>query len=292
MKTSIGSSKERWRSLIRQSGSRFLCSFWMLSVMLAAAPPAWSQDLSQGRAQEGPLPQSAPTAGSTIEICSFSSSRSDAPFSTAIGTLGYGQLRASLMNPANFGPAGIVKATVNIRAGVATLTAANLAGCDVFFTSRFSGALSGTEATALNAAVQGGMILLMDADSGGAEQGAVNSALTAIGAAGRSVGPNTTCPAQTPTEGLISSSNTPITNGPFGDLRGQTFATSATAITTKVAADVTLVSCGGTAGRVEIAKGALSATSGRVMFGGDPSAFDLFTTAGGGFLTPITKRCT
>src|SRR5712691_3534696 len=42
----------------------------------------------------------------SLVICSFDGTRSRAPFATATGFLGYGHMRASLLDPSNFGPSG------------------------------------------------------------------------------------------------------------------------------------------------------------------------------------------
>ena len=118
---------------------------------------------------------SATMSSSTIEVCSFSSARAKSPFSNASGLRGYETLRTSLLSSGNFGSSGIVPKAVIIRDGVDAVTVDNLAGCGVFFTSVFSGPLSGAEATALEAAVKGGMVLIADGDTPSDAQAAVNS---------------------------------------------------------------------------------------------------------------------
>ena len=209
----------------------------------------------------------------SITICSFDGSRSVSPFATATGTLGYDTLRAALLNPANFGPGGIVPFTVTIRPGMSTATAANLDGCNVLFTSVFTGATA-AEASAIAAAVNNGMVLITDADSDPAEQAAVNTLLAAIGG-GRSVGPGLACP-NSSSGGTIGTADSQITNGAFGDVRGLSFGTSISAVGVQGAGDVSVVTCPDLV-RFGIAHGALSAGSGLVMVGGDPSGYDLFT---------------
>jgi hypothetical protein len=120
------------------------------------------------------------------------------------------------------------------------------------------------------------MVLITDADSSLAEQASVNTILSAFGG-GRSVGPGLDCPGSA-SGGVVTSTGTPITNGPFGDIRGGSFSTTPSASATPGSGDVSLVTCTGSV-RFEIPRGALAPASGLVMVGGDPSAFDLFTNS-------------
>jgi hypothetical protein len=227
---------------------------------------------------------SSPAKADTIEICSYDHSRSFNPFATETGDLGYGRLRASLLDPANFGAGGIVPVPVTIRPGVGTATTANLAGCDVFFTSVIAVVppLSPGEPAALKAAVAAGMVLIADGDING-PQIPISVILGAFGG-GRSLGLGGVCDLSTtaaPTGGTIATNDTPVTNGPFGDLRGGTFATTIGAGAIKGASDESVVSCSSDLVRFVIPQGAVAPGSGLVMVGGDGSAEDLFTRPGG-----------
>jgi hypothetical protein len=221
----------------------------------------------------------APGANATadhISVCSYDGTRSRAPLTTGAGGLSHATLRMALLDPTNFGPSGIVPLPVVLEPAVATASAATLAGCDVFFTSVFTGATA-AEAAAIRTAVNSGMVLITDADAPRAEQASVNTILSAFGG-GRSVGPGIECPGSA-TGGAVTSTGTPVTNGAFGDIRGGSVATTATASATPASADVSLVTCTGSV-RYEIPRGALAPASGLVMVGGDPSAFDIFTNSG------------
>jgi hypothetical protein len=220
----------------------------------------------------------APDATGTadqISVCSYDGTRSRAPLTTGSGPLSHETLRTALLNPANFGPGGIVPLPVVLEPAVATATAATLAGCDVFFTSVFTGGTA-AEAAAVSAAVNSGMVLITDANSNPAEQASVNAILSAFGG-GRSVGPGLECPTSA-SGGVVTGTATPVTNGPFGDVRGGSFSTTISASATIGSGDVSLVTCTGSV-RFEIRRGALAPASGLVMVGGDPSAFDLFTNS-------------
>ena len=274
---------------------RFLAAIGILAAIVAPAQ-TWAQsdiNLARSEQMQGPVPTARSTPGieavPSLKICSFDSSRSPNPFATTTGDLGYGQIRATLLDPAKFGPAGTVKAAVSIAPGIATLSAATLAGCAVFITSQMSNNLSTTEATALSNAVKGGMAVIADANSDAASQAAVNSILSALGT-GRSVGPASTCTAQTATEGVISNVFSPSVFGPFGNLSGGTFATSLSAVVNMAANDITLVTCSSIVARAEIYRNALGPNSGRVMVGGDPSGEDLFTKSGSAYYNANNEK--
>jgi hypothetical protein len=226
------------------------------------------------------LAMSVPAEAATITIGSFDGTRSVAPFATASGPLGYGRLRSSLLDPAKFGPGGTVNCNVVIAPGTPTITAAYLAGKNVFFTSVFTGDLSASEATAINAFVAGGGVVIVDANSVSSEQTAANSLLAAIGTAA-ATGPALGCP-NLATGGTITASANVVTNGPFGNVAGGTFGTSISSVATLDGREQTLVTCpAADVVRAFFAAGAISAGSGLVMYGGDPSAYDLFTDPSG-----------
>jgi len=214
-----------------------------------------------------------------ISVCSYDASRSRAPLTTGTGALSHETLRMALLNSANFGTGGIVALPVVLEPAITTASTATLAGCDVFFTSVFTGATA-AEAAAVSAAVNSGMVLITDANSAPAEQGSVTTILSAFGG-GRSVGPGLECP-NSASGGVVTSTGTPVTNGPFGDIRAGSFSTTPSASATLGSGDVSLVTCTGSV-RFEIARGALAPASGLVMVGGDPSAFDLFTNSSSAF---------
>ena len=210
----------------------------------------------------------------TLTIGSFDDTRSRAPFATDAE---YAKLRASLLNPANFGSGGIVACDVVIAPGTPAITAAYLADKNIFFTSVFSGDLSASEATLIAAFVAGGGCVIVDANSDSGEQSAATSLLAAVGAAA-TIGPGLSCPNDA-VGGAITASASVITDGPFGNVAGGTFATSVSALIALDGRDQTLVTCdsGANVVRAFFPAGALAAGSGLVMYGGDPSAFDLFT---------------
>jgi hypothetical protein len=76
-----------------------------------------------------------------------------------------GSARASLLNPANFGPAGTVDSTVTILPDRNTITAANLAGVDVLILSAVS-PYTAAQGAVLKTFVQNGGSLLFYGDVG------------------------------------------------------------------------------------------------------------------------------
>jgi hypothetical protein len=238
-------------------------------------------DPTLGRASTlGAPPRGAsPTvAAPALKICSFSAARSRAPFATATGTLGYGQMRSDLLNPANFGPSGKVHRTIVIAAGVKRITKAGLRGCNVFFTSVFTGRLSATERSALKAAFKRGLRVITDADSDTPEANAVNSVLTALGFRAAFDG-NIAC-LNDANGGHVRSAGPgdPAVYGPFGDLRGDTWGTSLSNVLRRYRA---MTRCGTAVVR--------SIKHRRVLVGGDPSGFDLFTSPSGPLFNPANE---
>lgn len=218
----------------------------------------------------------------TITIGSFDDTRAVSAFATEGFDLGYSHIRAALLNPANFGPRGIVSCDVVIAAGTPAITAAYLADKQVFFTSVFGGDLSADEATAIGDFVARGGCVIVESNSSGYEQTAATSLLAAIGttaALTSALG----CP-NSPTGGTFAGAANEITNGPFGNIAGGSFATSISSIITQDGRDTLLVTCDGGANKIRayFPEGAISAGSGLVLYGGDPSAFDLFTDPAGG----------
>lgn len=208
-----------------------------------------------------------------IDIGSFNDERSRAPLPT--GT--YGELRSALADPLNFGPDGIVPCTASVRDPTNEITTTYLADKDVFFTSVFTGDLTLNEQAAIYEFVMNGGVVIVDANSIPSEQTAANSILSALGTFA-SLGPGLQCENNFVDGGTISGTDTEVTNGPFGDIRGGDFGTSPTADSTLDGFfDVSVASCDSDI-RAVFPSGALADGSGLVMYGGDPSAFDLFTT--------------
>jgi len=238
-------------------------------------------DPTLGRASTlATLPRGAvPTAAApSLKICSFSAARSRAPFATATGALGYGQMRSDLLNPANFGSSGKVHRTIVIAAGVKRITKANLRGCDVFFTSVFTGKLSTTERQALRGAFNHGLRVVTDADSDNPEARAVNSVLTALGFPAAFHG-TTACP-NVANGGTVRSAGPgdPVVYGPFGDLRGNTWGTSLSSVLRGYPATTR---CGKAIVR--------SVKHRKLLVGGDPSGFDLFTSPSASLFNPTNE---
>ena len=177
----------------------------------------------------------------TITIGSFDDSRSRAPFATESGAWGYGYLRGSLLDPANFGPGGIVGCAVVIAPGTPSITAGYLADKDIFFTSVFTGSLSASEQAAIASFSADGGCVIVEANSTLDEQIAANSLLAAIGTSA-TLGSGLVC-GNSAIGGTITSEVNEITAGPFGTVTGGTFATSVTADVTLDGRDRLLVSC-------------------------------------------------
>jgi hypothetical protein len=225
-----------------------------------------------------PRSESPTAAAPALKICSFSAARSRAPFATATGTLGYDQMRSDLLNIANFGPSGKVHRTIVISAGVKRITKANLRGCNVFFTSVFTGTLSATERQALRGAFNHGLRVITDADSDNPEARAVNSVLTALGFRAAFHG-TTACPNEA-NGGTVRSlgPSDPAVYGPFGDLRGNTWGTSLSSVLRRYPATTR---CGRAIVR--------SLKHRKLLVGGDPSGFDLFTSPSGSLFNPTNE---
>ncbi|MEW6248954.1 MAG: hypothetical protein AB1555_19965, partial [Nitrospirota bacterium] len=115
----------------------------------------------------------------------------------------YAQARTDLLDPANFGPTGIVKRSVTFRSGLQTVTLPALEGVDVFILNRPVTELTGSEGAALEEFVQGGGALLeMRPFGGGRRQILGTTGVTQI----------SDVDAVLTVEGL----NSPLAGGPFG----------------------------------------------------------------------------
>jgi hypothetical protein len=222
----------------------------------------------------------------TITIGSFEGPRSGAPFATASSALGYTRLRSSLLDPANFGPDGLVQHTVEIAPGTQTITDAYLADKTVFITSIFTGVVSAQEGDALRRFVLRGGCVLVDTDTGAAENTAARSMLQQL-SINAGVGPSFAC-SNSATGGTIPSVSTTVTDGPFGLVVGGSFATSQMAAVIPDGRDRLVVVCdsGISVGRAFMPAGTFGADSGLVMYGGDPSGVDHFTIPGSGNYNP------
>jgi hypothetical protein len=246
-------------------------------ALLATSAPAAAQPGGDptGEVTGGsePVPTThAPTPNDPV-VCSLGSDRSNRPFATYDQ---YGPLRAALLDTANFGPGGIVPETVTIRAGVSTIDGVAVAGCDVFWASgMFS--IDPAEVSTLVSAVLNGMVLIIDADFASPFVAPQNAILNALDGSSSSEG--SACP-NASAGGAISSADNPATNGPFGDVRNGTFATSFSSLVSPAAGDHAVVTCGASTVRMVIPPGKLGSGSGLVMAGGDPSALDIFLPGG------------
>lgn len=236
------------------------------------------------------LAPAAVLAQDELVIGSLDGSRSRSPFATSVGNLGYAHLRGELLDPANFGPGadgvvgtpddGIASCRVIIAPGAPVITDDYLNGKNVLFTSVFTGDLTVAEQAAVSVFVARGGTLIVDANSVRAEQTAASSLLAALPSVA-TLGPNLTC-ANSAAGGTITENDNLLTNGPFGDIRGGTFGTSPTAINNMGIDDLPLMNCG----RAARSYFPASAFGGLVMYGGDPSAFDLFTVPASGLFNP------
>lgn len=214
---------------------------------------------------------------SVITIGSFAVPRANAPFTDTVGALGYGRLQAALLDPANFGPGGIVPCQVIVAPPAAVITDSYLSDKDAFVTGLFTGELSESEDAAIAAFVARGGVVIADCDSDRPSQSAASSLLSGIGTSARILG-RLVCP-NSSSAGTIEASFNQASSGPFGGIAGQSFAVSILASVLLDGRDRLLVTCSDRIENVRAVfpKGALSPNSGLVMYGGDPSGTDYFT---------------
>ncbi|MEM1448212.1 MAG: hypothetical protein AAF957_03275 [Planctomycetota bacterium] len=219
----------------------------------------------------------------TVAICLATTSIASAQ--VTVGALDSSRCR-SLATAGNFGYTIITDAltapsfqaatgfTITLASETPLLDAAYLAGVDVLFVGDGSGALSPSEATDLAAWHAAGGALFLIADS--STPGLADSCLAAIGSpyayAGGSCGSGTV-------GNPVSSDDYVLTNGPFGDIRGQDLSTTPAAQLGSVAAIDVVVTCsdGSTIVAKHDAGDVNGASSGAVVMTGDASFIGLFT---------------
>jgi hypothetical protein len=99
-----------------------------------------------------------PAAGQPIDVLTFDGTRTLNPFATSAG---YSQVRSSLLNPANFGPGGVVPRPVQSITAVPTITASSLSGIEVVVLASVGSLPTAAETSALSTYVNGGGALLI-----------------------------------------------------------------------------------------------------------------------------------
>ena len=175
------------------------------------------------------------------------------------GILQYGDLQTQLLNNG-----------VGILPGIAggSLSAATLAGVDVFYWGTSSHILTGAEATALNNFIQNGGWLILETDSASSETASANSGYSALGLGNRalaSVGSGFI-------PGTFLNVVTPTTVGQLGDFRGQSYLGSVGPAINPAGHTLVAVSNIPHDTWVEFSVG-----SGGVLGVGDPMGFNLFS---------------
>ena len=171
--------------------------------------------------------------------------------------LQYGDLKTLLTNNG-----------VGILPGVAggSLSAATLAGVDVFYWGTSSHVLTGAEATALNNFIQNGGWLILETDSSTSEQTSANSGYTALGLGNRvgAIG--------SAANGIFENVVTATTVGPLGDFRLASYSSSLARTLDDTGHTLVGENGGVTKSIVEYTVG-----SGGVLGLGDPYGFNLFS---------------
>jgi hypothetical protein len=178
-------------------------------------------------------------------------------FSSGGGDLEYGDFRAALLGRGH-----------TVLPGISTLSAANLAGVNVFFWGTTSRVSTGAELAALADFIEGGGCLIIEANSLSSEQDSANAALNALGLGNPYTG--VTGGVNSATGGLFSAANVSTLVGPLGDLRGLDFGTSIVA-ELNPAGGTAVGSVGSLVSWVQFQVGA-----GGVLAVGDPYGFGLF----------------
>jgi hypothetical protein len=177
--------------------------------------------------------------------------------------------------------AGLLSRGHTVLPGVSTLTAADLAGVDLFFHGTNSHILTAAEASVISNFVMNGGCVLLETNSPTPEQASANSVLSALGLG--SLFNGTTGGSQSSTAGLFTSNTTWATLGPMGDLRGLTFGISLTADL-----DIGSGILVGTNGLIDaiVEFQPYGTSGGRVLAVGDPLGFNLFQNIGGALYNP------
>ena len=137
-----------------------------------------------------------------LVIESYSAARTDSDWGLTEGFLS--STRGYVLDPANFGTGGTVERSYQIGPGVDVVSAATLAGVDVFFTGWVpSGSYTEEEKQALRAFVLGGGTLIATTDDTGHSMVDVFGLIQGDGSGN-------------PTENTITEPGHPLANGPFG----------------------------------------------------------------------------
>ncbi|HVN51934.1 MAG TPA: hypothetical protein VMT43_10900 [Acidimicrobiales bacterium] len=208
-----------------------------------------------------PFVSVAPTSGATptVVVSGFSAARTDDDWGITESCLD--TTRGYLADTANFGPSGVVEATMDVTTtGVDTATSADLAGVNVFFTGWVTTtSYTNAEKTALLNYVKAGGALIGTTDGTDHDMSSIFGMTLADSPGGEETG-------------TITDATSPLADGPFG-----------TVTTFEQYGDIghyTDVGPGHTVGTnpegpaiVVIPPGALSATSGPVVMVSDVDVF-------------------
>ncbi len=195
--SSIGGGVTR-QTLIRNERASPFGAGWTLAGLDRLVAQADGQVVLAKGAGDTALFQ--PTDGALV-VESFDLARGG-NFSFVAGSI-FGAARNALLDPANFGSAGVVRRPVQFRAGLSTVTTSALAGVHVFVLSH-AGPVSASEVAALEQFVQEGGMLLE------AESFAFAPRPVILGTfPGSFVGDGTS-------DILASAAATPVIQGPFG----------------------------------------------------------------------------
>ena len=165
--------------------------------------------------------------------------------------------------------------------GVSELTAANLAGVDLFFYGTTSHVLTSDEAAAINSFVSNGGCVIVEADTEASEKASANSLLNALGLS--SLYNGSEGGTQSTTAGLFTSATTWATVGPMGDLRNQQLGMTLTT-DLDVGSGVLVAVNDAINAMVELQP--FGDSGGRVLAVGDPLGFNLFQLAGSSYYNP------
>jgi hypothetical protein len=149
----------------------------------------------------------AGTDAATIRSWDDANQRGGDIFGAGGGALEYGSFETALLGAGH-----------TILPGVASLSAANLAGVDVFFWGTSSHLLNAAESAALSAFILGGGSLILETNSAQNEADSANSGYNALGLGNRVLGVQ-----GGNVGGFFQNVISATTVGPHGDLRNQRF---------------------------------------------------------------------
>jgi PEP-CTERM motif len=224
----------------------------------------------------------APARADVINVGGIDAARSFRAFSS----VDYENIRARLLNPANFGAGGVVPDTVAFAPDLSVANAASLAGLDVLVMSEVfkqpGSPLFAGEAEAIRDFVLGGGCLCMITDTlhatnppGGNGTSPTNAILSLFGAG--AVGASDLTGLQSSLAGAITGSGGIVTSGLFGTLTaGSNFGATWHNPLTAVGPTVAFASRNGTPVAMGIEPGALGVGSGGVLVTGDILFADFF----------------